>query len=79
MPLAILVPVLLLVAAPLIEVQAEQQRSLSGLGLPMFTAETPKQCRRVCRKGKPCANGCISATKQCKAGRDCACAASGES
>jgi hypothetical protein len=34
----------------------------------VLTADTPRECGRVCRKGKACGNGCISATKQVQEG-----------
>ena len=74
MPLAATV-LILLVAAPLTQASADQQRWLPHLNLPVLTADTSKQCCRVCRKGKPCGDGCISTKKQCKAGAGCACSA----
>lgn len=75
MPLVMMVLVVLFGAAPLAEVPAGQQPSTPLLGLPALTADAPKQCCRVCRKGKPCGDGCIGASKQCKKGQGCACAA----
>jgi len=46
--------------------------------VPMSTAqqaEEPAQCCRVCRKGQPCGDGCISAEKQCRKDQGCACSA----
>lgn len=34
----------------------------------------PKKCKvvRVCRKGKPCGNGCIARDRKCRKGKGCA-------
>jgi hypothetical protein len=42
---------------------------------PTATAEAPAQCCRICKKGKPCGDGCISAERQCKKEQGCACSA----
>jgi hypothetical protein len=47
--------------------------------LPMSTAQAPQQCCRICRKGQPCGDGCISAAKQCRKEQGCACSAAGDS
>jgi hypothetical protein len=62
--------VLLLVTVPRLEAGADQAAVVAPL--PMSTAQAPQQCCRVCRKGKACGNGCISAEKQCKKDRGCA-------
>jgi hypothetical protein len=67
---------MLLVTVPQIDVRADQSPALTPL--PMSTAQAPAQCCRVCSKGQPCGDGCISAAKQCKKEQGCAClAASG--
>ena len=66
---------LLLVAAPLLEAHADQA-PLMTRALPMSTAQTAPQCCRMCQKGKPCGDGCISAERQCKKDQGCACSAS---
>ena len=71
----VLILVVLFGAGASVEAWAGQQRSAPRLSLPVLTADASKQCCRVCRKGKPCGDGCISATKQCKKGEGCACAA----
>jgi hypothetical protein len=65
---------MLLVASPFPELRAGQERGL--LDLPILTADTPKQCCRVCKKGKACGNGCISQERQCTKAPGCACDAS---
>jgi hypothetical protein len=40
-------------------------------------ADSPKQWRRVCQKGKACGNGCISQERQCTKAPGCACDGSG--
>jgi hypothetical protein len=44
--------------------------------MPAAATATPKQCCRVCRKGKACGNGCISQERQCTKAQGCACNAS---
>jgi hypothetical protein len=44
---------------------------------PLSTTEAPAQCCRICRKGQPCVDACISSTKQCKKEQRCACSAAG--
>jgi hypothetical protein len=41
--------------------------------LTELTADTLKQCFRVCRNGKACGNGCISQERQCTKTPGCAC------
>jgi hypothetical protein len=43
----------------------------------MSTAQAPQQCCRMCKKGKPCGDGCISAERQCKKEQGCACSTAG--
>ena len=45
----------------------------------VLTSDTPKQCCRVCKKGKACGNGCISQERQCTKEPGCACNSSGSS
>jgi len=73
MPLVLILVVLFGAGVP-VEAAAGQQRSAPRLGSPVLSADASKQCCRVCRKGKPCGDGCISTTKQCKKGEGCACA-----
>ena len=65
---------LLLVMVPGIDARADQA-PLMTKPLPMSTAEAPQQCCRMCKKGKPCGDGCISAERQCKKEQGCACSA----
>jgi hypothetical protein len=70
---------LLLVALPSSEgTRADQAAATTG-PLPMSTAqqteERPAQCCRMCRKGKACGDGCISAERQCRKESGCACSA----
>ena len=65
---------LLLMVVPGIDARADQA-PLMTKPLPMSTAEAPQQCCRMCKKGKPCGDGCISAAKQCKKEQGCACSA----
>ena len=74
MPLVLILVVLFGVGVP-VEASAGQQRSAPRLGSPVLSADASKQCCRVCRKGKPCGDGCISATKQCRKEQGCACSA----
>jgi hypothetical protein len=82
---------LLVLMAPSIAASADQNALIAALPMmstapaprtPMptstATAEAPQQCCRMCKKGKPCGDGCISTTKQCKKEQGCACAAGGE-
>jgi hypothetical protein len=52
MPRVAMVLTILFVASPLTELGAGQERDLPALTLPVLAADTPKQCCRVCRKGK---------------------------
>ena len=65
---------LLLVIAPGMDARADQAPLITK-PLPMSTAEAPQQCCRMCKKGKACGDGCISAERQCKKDRGCACSA----
>jgi hypothetical protein len=47
--------------------------------LPLSTSEAPTQCCRICRKGQPCGDACISSTKPCKKEQGCACSAASAS
>jgi hypothetical protein len=58
--------------------RAGQERGLPDV-LPVLTTEAPKQCCRVCRKGKACGNACISPERQCTKEPGCACGVSGSS
>ena len=69
---------ILCVASPLSQPSAGQERGLLD-SLPVLTADTPKQCCRVCKKGKPCGNGCISQERKCTKEPGCACNGSGTS
>ena len=62
---------LLLVTVPRLDARADQAPVVA----PLSTAQAPQQCCRVCRKGQPCGDGCISAEKQCKKDQGCACSA----
>jgi hypothetical protein len=53
MPRVVMILTMLFVAPPLTELRVEQERGVPAI-LPMLTADTPKQCCRVCRKGKAC-------------------------
>jgi hypothetical protein len=64
---------LLLVTVPRLDARADQAPVVAPL--PMSTAQAPQQCCRVCRKGQPCGDGCISAEKQCRKDQGCACSA----
>ena len=64
---------LLLVAVAQIDARADQAPAMTPL--PTSTPETPQQCCRLCQKGKPCGDGCISAERQCRKEQGCACAA----
>ena len=64
---------LLLATVPQIDARADEVPVVAPL--PMSTAQAPQQCCRVCRKGQPCGDGCISAEKQCKKDQGCACSA----
>jgi hypothetical protein len=64
----------LLVMVPGIDARADQA-PLMTKPLPMSTAEAPQQCCRMCKKGKPYGDGCISAERQCKKDQGCACSA----
>jgi hypothetical protein len=78
MPRVAMVLIILSVASPLRELWAGQDRGLL-YNLPVLTADTPKQCCRVCKKGKPCGNGCISQERKCTKEPGCACSGSGTS
>jgi hypothetical protein len=69
MPRAVMVLIVMFVA--LAQPWAGQERGL--LDLPVVTSDTPKQCCRVCKKGKACGNGCISQERQCTKAPGCAC------
>jgi hypothetical protein len=75
---SLLLLMMLLVASALTELRAGQHRGLLDR-LPILTADTPKQCCRVCKKGKACGNGCISQERQCAKAPGCACKGSGSS
>ena len=64
---------LLLMTAPHVDARAHQAIVMAPL--PTSIAQAPQQCCRICRKGQPCGDGCISATKQCKKEQGCACSA----
>jgi hypothetical protein len=76
MPRAGMVLIVLFVALAASEPWGEQER---GPDPPVVTSDTPKQCCRVCKKGKPCGNGCISQERQCTKASGCACNGSGTS
>jgi hypothetical protein len=63
---------LFLVTAPHAIARADQAPAVTR---PLSTAEAPAQCCRICRKGQPCGDACISSTKQCKKEQGCACSA----
>jgi hypothetical protein len=69
---------LLLVAMHGDGARADQTAATTGL-LPMSTMqqaqEQPARCCRMCRKGKACGDGCISAERQCRKESGCACSA----
>ena len=74
---AVIVLIILFVASPLMELHAGQECGLlDRSALPVVTTDSPKQCCRVCRKGKACGNGCISQERQCTKTTGCACNAS---
>jgi hypothetical protein len=64
---------LLLMLLPDIDARAGQTAAIAPL--PMSTAQTSQQCCRVCQKGKPCGDSCISAERQCNKQSGCACSA----
>jgi hypothetical protein len=64
-------------ALPMSTAEAPAQAPAVTRALPTATAEAPAQCCRICKKGKPCGDGCISAERQCKKDEGCACAAAG--
>jgi hypothetical protein len=70
---AFAVALLLASAAPYVVARADQANMVAPLATS--TAQTPQQCCRVCRKGQPCGDSCISAEKQCKRSTGCACSA----
>jgi hypothetical protein len=63
---------LFLVTVPYATARADQAPAIMR---PLPTAEAPAQCCRICRKGQPCGDACISSTKQCKKEQSCACSA----
>jgi hypothetical protein len=67
-----LVLALLFVTMPQVDARAGQAATVT---LPITIAQTAPQCCRMCRKGKPCGDGCISAERQCKKDQGCACSA----
>ena len=67
---------LLLVTVPHAVARSDQAPAVT---LPLSAAEAPTQCCRICRKGQPCGDGCISATKQCRKEQGCACSAASDS
>ena len=74
MPRAVIVLIVLFVALALGQPWAGQ-----GCGppdLPVLASDPPKECCRVCKKGKACGNGCISQERQCTKAPGCACSAS---
>ena len=77
MPWVVMVLIVLLLPSSFTELRAGQERGQSDL--PVLTADTPKQCCRVCKKGKACGNGCISRERQCTKAPGCACNGSGSS
>jgi hypothetical protein len=60
---------LVLVSVPHIKAEAEQPHGMPVRSLPMSIAETGQQCCRICTKGKPCGDGCISTARQCRRDR----------
>jgi hypothetical protein len=62
----------LLLMMPRAIARADQALAVTG---PLSTTEAPAQCCRICRKGQPCGDACISSTKQCKKEQGCACSA----
>ena len=69
---------MLLVTMPRLDARADQAPVVAPLR--MSAAQAPAQCCRMCQKGKPCGDGCISAERQCRKAQGCACsAASGSS
>jgi hypothetical protein len=67
---------LFFVTVPYTTARADQPPAIT---LPLSTTEAPAQCCRICRKGQPCGDGCISATKQCRKEQGCACSAASDS
>jgi hypothetical protein len=57
------------------DVVAPLPQSTAEAPPPQSTAQAPQQCCRVCSKGKPCGDACISAAKQCRKAQGCACSA----
>jgi hypothetical protein len=78
MPRVMMAWLMLFVASPFTEVRAGQERGPLE-PRPVLTADAAKQCCRVCKKGKPCGNGCISQERQCTKAPGCACSGSGNS
>jgi hypothetical protein len=62
-------------ALPMWPAEAQAPAMTGALPMPTATAEAPAQCCRICKKGKPCGDGCISAERQCKKDEGCACSA----
>jgi hypothetical protein len=58
-----LVLALLLVTVPHVAARADHTPAMTR---PLPTAEAPAQCCRICRKGRPWGDACISATRQCR-------------
>jgi hypothetical protein len=66
-------------ALPMSSAEAPAQAPAMTGALSRATAEVPAQCCRLCKKGKPCGDGCISAERQCKKDEGCACSAASSS
>jgi hypothetical protein len=66
-------------ALPMSSAEAPAQAPAMTGALPTATAEAPAQCCQLCKKGKLCGDGCISAERQCKKDEGCACSAASSS
>ena len=63
---------LVLLSAPTVT-HADQKPLVVPLPISTPMAQAEPQCCRVCKKGKACGDGCISAKKQCRRPAGCAC------
>jgi hypothetical protein len=63
---------LLLVTVSHLDARANEEPAITR---PVSTSQVPRQCCRMCQKGQPCGDACISATRQCTKEQGCACSA----
>ena len=50
-----------------------KQEALQGMGGNNPTPIAPRRCCKICKKGVPCGNSCISASYVCRKPPGCAC------